>query len=484
MSREERSAYLAGSSNKDRDLDKIDDVIPVLKLTQESSLMFGIGKRMKFIVSLLAIGLSLSSTISIAATKKKKRKKKPVTWAFEQTYKLLGTVQEASVAKELTNPDNQFYQLPERSILIEFRPELQGSYKRSKLVLRPRASVSDDFRNIPALNPAPPGYKAPKDQEVKSDAFLNEAYLAGTPSGKWQYVLGLQNFQWGPAELASPSNPIFRDLGLSKTYFFETRGKGILRANYSPSGQTTIIGMGEVFDSNSKRNASDPNFRKKALIKAEFADKSQTNYIGGVISVAEDDKPIYGSYAHYEVAPGFTVYYDMQARKSSRIWQAEVSPLGLSFQQSLTDADKLSTAALAGVRYTTEGNIDYRVEGFYEDSAWTKKQRNLGRAVLALAPTADNAAIYLTPGSFFSGQKFVYVSARIPEIGWKDSLTVSLRDLYSVTDQTQKLQISLDTFFGDSIIMSTGATASVGAADGELTQGYSWQAFVTTAWSF
>lgn len=446
--------------------------------------MLGIGKRMKIIMSLLAIGFCLSSTISIAATKKKKRKKKKVTWTFEQSYKLLGTVQEGSVAKELTNPNNQFYQLPERSVLIEFRPEIQGSYKRYKLVLRPRASLLDDFRNVPPLNPAPPGYQSPKDQDITSEAYLNEAYIAGTPSGKWQYVFGLQNFQWGPAELASPSNPIFRDLGLSKTYFFETRGKGILRANYSPSGQTTIIAMGEAFDNGEKRNASDPKFRKKALIKAEIADKSQTNYIGAVISSSEDDKPIYGSYAHYEVSPGFTIYYDMQARKSSRIWQPVASQLGVTFAQSLTEDEKLSTAALAGFRYTTEGNIDYRVESFYEGSAWTKAQRDLGRAVLGLAPTADNAAIYLNPGSFFSGQKFVYLSARIPDFGWKDSLTLSLRDLYSATDQTQKIQVSLDTFFGDSIIMSTGATASVGAADGELTQGYSWQAFLTTAWSF
>ncbi|RYZ58955.1 MAG: hypothetical protein EOP07_05485 [Proteobacteria bacterium] len=163
-------------------------------------------------MSLLAIGFCLSSTISIAATKKKKRKKKKVTWTFEQSYKLLGTVQEGSVAKELTNPNNQFYQLPERSVLIEFRPEIQGSYKRYKLVLRPRASLLDDFRNVPPLNPAPPGYQSPKDQDITSEAYLNEAYIAGTPSGKWQYVFGLQNFQWGPAELASPSNPIFREM--------------------------------------------------------------------------------------------------------------------------------------------------------------------------------------------------------------------------------------------------------------------------------
>lgn len=446
--------------------------------------MLHAAKQMKGIVSLLTIGLCLSSSLSMAATKKKKKKKKrAVTWSFEDDYKLLATMEQGAVAKELTNPDNQVYQLPERRSLLEFRPELQGSYTRYKLVLRPRASITDAVRNIPPLDPAPPGYETPKAQEVTSEAHLNEAYFAGTPTDTWQYVLGLQNFQWGPAELASPSNPLFRDLGLNKTYFFETRGKGLLRANYSPSGQTTFIFISEAFDNGVTRDASDPEFRRQGLIKAEFADQSQTNYIGFVVSGSEQDKPLYGSYAHYEVLTGLTVYYDMQSRNGSRIWIPVISETGASFQQTLLSDHKNQNAALVGFRYVTERNLDIRLEGFYESSAWTLEQRELARGVLSVAPTLDNVQIYVNPGSFFPGQKFAYASLRIPDWGYKDSFTLSLRDLYSLSDQTQKAQASFDTFIGDRLLVSSGVTAGIGKADGELTQGYSWQAFLSAAWT-
>ncbi len=446
--------------------------------------MFLFVKPIRCIGILIAFGLCLASTESMAEIKKKKKKAKKVpTWNFEQTYRLLGTFQEGEAAKELTNPNNQFYQLPYRTLLMEFRPELQGTYRRYKLVLRPRASVLDDFRDIPPLVPAPPGYKQPKDQTFTSEAFLNEAYLAGSPASKWQYVIGLQNFQWGPAELASPSNPLFRDLGLSKTYFFETRGKGLLRVNYSPSGKTTYIFITEAFENGSKRDASDPYFRKKGLIKAEFADASQTNYFGLVMSAAEQDKPQWGSYANYEAATGFTVYYDAQARQGTQLWKPNfAAPLPL-FEQNLKLDTSIQSASLLGLRYVTVKNIDYRLEGFYETSAWTAGDRTLARGVLANAPTLDNASIYLNPGSFFPGQKFAYASVRIPEWGYKDSFTLSLRDLYSITDRTQAAQMSFDTFIGDSVLLSTGVTSSFGKADGELTQGYSWRAFLTFAWT-
>ncbi|MBC7530699.1 MAG: hypothetical protein H7318_03910 [Oligoflexus sp.] len=442
--------------------------------------MFQSGKQIPYIVSLLTIAICLSSP-SVAAAKKKKKKKG--NWTFEQTYKLLGAVQQGAIAKELTNPDNQVYQLPVQTASIEFRPELQGTYKRYKLVLRPRASIVDDFRDITPLDPAPPGYVASKASDVKSEAYLNEAYFAGTPTSKLQYVMGLQNFQWGPAELASPSNPLFRDLGLSKTTFYETRGRGLLRANYSPSGPTTFIFISEVFDNGVKRDASDPEFRKKGVMKAEFADQSQTNYVGLVLSGAEDDKPLYGSYANYEVFTGLTVYYDMQARVGSMLWKPLLSGTGATFQQSLKAESKTVYAGLTGFRYVTESNLDFRLETFYEESAWTPDERQLGRGVIATVPTLENTQIYLNPGSFFPGQKFLYGSLRIPEWGYKDRFTIAIRDLYSITDQTQKPQVVFDTYIGDSILISTGVTAAFGKADGELTQGYQWQAFFTAAWT-
>ncbi|RYZ48439.1 MAG: hypothetical protein EOP07_25775, partial [Proteobacteria bacterium] len=133
--------------------------------------MIRASERMIGIMSLLAIGVCLSGF----ATAAEKKKKKKARWRFESSYKLLGTATESQVIQEDTNPDNSFYQLPTRSLLSEFRPELTGSYRGLyKLVLRPRAYVQEDFRKAESI------YF--KKEEVTSKAFMNEAYFAGNPS--------------------------------------------------------------------------------------------------------------------------------------------------------------------------------------------------------------------------------------------------------------------------------------------------------------
>lgn len=439
----------------------------------ESFSMIRAFERMIGTVGLLAIGVCLSGF----ATAAEKKKKKKARWRFESSYKILGTATESQVIKEDTNPDNAFYQLPIRSLLTEFRPELTGSFRGLyKLVLRPRAYVQEDFREREST------YF--KKEEVTSKAYVNEAYFAGNPSSTFQYVIGTQNYQWGPAELASPSNPIFRDLGFDKTYFYETRGRAMIRVNYSPNGQTSIILLGEPTDNGADRPEADHKFHKKTTLKIEYSDESQTNYIGFTLSVMEEDRASQGAYGHYEIAPGFTGYFDLLSRIGSRNWYPLVDASGARFSQNLLSDDKRSNTVLLGFRYVTERGWDMRLEGFYDEGGWTLEQKDLGKLVLFSAPTVENANLYVAPGSFFPGQKFIYGSIRVPDWGYKDSFTFSLRNLHSLADNTEKLQATLDTFLNDHLIMSTGITVASGPKNGQLTQAYAWQAFLSAAWTF
>lgn len=413
----------------------------------------------------------------VAEIEEETEEEMPKTWVFDRSYRLLGTYTASEIIKEKTNPDNAVYQLPTSSYLTEFRPELIGSFDSNyKLVLRPRAYAQVDNRKEET--------DLYKRNETESKFFVNEAYFAVSPSEEWQVVLGTQNYQWGPAELASPSNAFFRDFGLDKTYFFETRGRAMVRVNYSPTAQLNVVIMGEPTDNGADRPQFDRKFHKQVLAKVEYSDASQTNYIGLTATTAEADRPQFGSYGNYEIATAFTAYYDLSNRVGSKTFYPLIDASGADFRQTLYDDDTRYTTAVIGFRYVTERAWDIRLEAFNDQLGWTQKDREDALLVFFNNPDARKVNLYLAPGSFFPGREFLYASIRIPDWGWKDSLTFSLRNFHSLADNTGKLQATLDTFLNDHLVASTGVTYSTGPEDGQLTQGFLWQSYLSAAWIF
>jgi len=404
----------------------------------------------------------------------KKRSKRRPTWRFSQTYSFLSTVSAGSPIEESANPDNLVYQLPSAFASSELRQEIQSNYgRRYRLVMRPRLKWEQTLQDIPDS----------QDQVVYDfDAYMNEAYFAARYKPNLQFVIGLQSFEWGPAELASPSNPMFRDLGLDRTVFYETRGKSLLRVNYSPSGQTSIILMAEPVENGAKPEAYETEFQRKALMKLEYADATLTDYIGLVLAIFEKDSLQQGIYLNYEIVPGFSTYVDLIARLGSRAYYPTENG---DFAQSRLNSNNRELTSILGLRFVTEDGWDFRLEGFYDDNGWSLDERQLAQGVLSLNPTIQNLQIYSNPGSLLAaGQRFAYGSVIIPSFGWNNRLNFSLRSLHSLSDATTKVQMTLDTHFNDNLVGNIGGFGSFGPLDGELTQGYQWLAFISAAWTW
>ncbi len=388
-----------------------------------------------------------------------------------------GTVTKSEVISEQTNPDNQVYQLPHTIVSTELRPELKGSYgSRVRTVLRPRLVLEESFRQGTM-----PDYE---QRANKNKIFVNEAHITIDHSPALQSTTGLQNFQWGPAELASPSNPLFRELGLDKSYSYETRGKALVRINYSPHPQFSVITIVEPVQNGEERPAWDRHFQQRGLIKTELSDSTQTNYLGLVVTASRNDRAQFGAYAHYELFIGFSSYMDFSSRQGSAVYFANFDEQGASFRQNRQQLTRWETSLVAGLRYVAENGWDYRLEAMRDDNAWTLDDRLSARSVLALAPTRANLQLYLQPGSLLPGQKFIYSSLRIPNWGPRDSLSLSLRTLHSEADHTARGFASLDSFIGNHFVMSAGMTSSWGRLNGELTQAYRWSSFLFGSWSW
>ena len=73
-----------------------------------------------------------------------------------------------------------------------------------------------------------------------------EVYVAWRPFDALAITYGLQNFQWGPAELVSPSNRVFHETGVFRDPLYSVRGKHLLRANVSVGRQWSLVALAEL----------------------------------------------------------------------------------------------------------------------------------------------------------------------------------------------------------------------------------------------
>ena len=423
----------------------------------------------KYSLFIAGIFADLWSSLGAAPTRVKKK------WKFETLSAIQMTVTQSKVIEESTNPENSIYQLPVTKISTELRPEFKVKYGRnSRLVIRPRFVYDQSHREAASLEH--------KRDEGQGRAYINEAYGVMAFGQKWQSTVGLQNFQWGPAEIASPSNPLFRDLGLDKPYAFETRGKSLLRVNYSPEPGLSLIAIGEVADNSEEKPKFEASFRRKALLKTELADASQTDYVGLVLVGTQLERPEVGVYAHWEVLAGLTSYFDGTLRYGSTAYYPVLDELDAGFRQNRLQSHAPLSTAVIGLRYVTEGNWDFRLEGVRDEGGWTPEDRKTARILLAADLNAKNLALFLQPGTILPGQRFVYGSLRVPNLWPQNSVTATVRSIYSLADRTYRDLLTFDSYIGDHFVVSLGGSSNAGPLNGELTQGYRWSSFLYGSW--
>ncbi len=206
------------------------------------------------------------------------------------------------------NPHNRVLLIPQRDLRAELRPDLKLSYRADSLVLRPRWLASDS-----RVDERP-------SSEATSKLEWSDAYLSITASDHLTLTYGLQNFQWGPTEVGSPSNRIFRETVQMRDVLYVVKGRHLLRLNFSPNGGWTEVFMAELSDNGDQEPIANAAFERKALLKSELADAGGANYAGVVLGVRERSGGWLGEYFNYEVVDGLSFYADASHERGSRAW--------------------------------------------------------------------------------------------------------------------------------------------------------------------
>ena len=342
--------------------------------------------------------------------------------------------------------------------LLEIRPDLKATGSRLTAVVRPRLtfSVSNDGST--------PSARA-------QEAFLLWD-IFGDAQNSISLTYGLQNYQWGPTESASPSNRIFHETAQSRDFFYEVRGRHIARFNFSWTSQWTTVIMTELTNNGGNPFIAEQTFVPSALAKTELNWNSGVDSIGIVLGGKPRGASWVGEYFNFNLTDAVSIYGDVSHQLGSQAWYPTLDATtslvrtapGIRFEQKLQGSSALLTYTVVGSRYAFENGADFRVELILNQAGYTSDDWKLIRSGINYLDQGRLGA----NGLEFPGQKFFYSSLRIPDLFGKKDLGFYTRYLLSATDRSGGLYLGADYAIGQSGTLFGTLLATHGGPQTEL----------------
>lgn len=382
------------------------------------------------------------------------------TWRASAEW--LSTVRWLDPARTAINPGNTPLRLPQAWAQTELRPDGRlevGS--RLLFVVRPRLVAS--VRSV---------WSDGLPREDTSDASANwtEAYMNWRASNAVQLTYGLQNFQWGPAELLSPSNRLFHEVGVFRDPAYYVRGRHMVRLNASAGKEWSLVTLAELGDNGEGDfNAGDP-FRRQAQSKLEYAAPSGGGYIGATVGVREGARAWLGEYGSLSLTQGLSAYVDATHARGSRAWYPEIRDDQPAIVRKAGRSDAWNTLAVAGLRYTFVNGVDLRGEFVHQDAGYSRSDGVLAARVVTTSPDRETLERYLAPGLELLGRRLGLFSIRAPDLPPARHLVLQGRYLRSFTDDSGVAFAGVTLETTDALVLFASATATHGARSAEFSR--------------
>lgn len=299
------------------------------------------------------------------------------------------------------------------------------------------------------------------------EASLPEAYIEGDINRGLSLSAGLQNYQWGPAEFMSPTNPIYHFRRDQRSFTYKEVGHFLLRANWSPNAQWSLIAIAEPINNGESFWIYEQKFRPKGLIKLERHGKNALNYFGFDIGTIDDALPFIGEYLNIEMIPGLSFYLDARHSQGSAQFIPTVAPDTLYDMVYIRNNQDSKTLAVTGFRW--EGRADLRLEYIY--NSYGLNRENMIAAFQSAVPQHprgnENLRRILGSGMELIGQHYGYMSLRVPDL-FAQNNNLALRYLQSLMDQSATVQLAWDTAMGDAWTLFAELNHSIGDNSQEL----------------
>lgn len=371
--------------------------------------------------------------------------------------------QGVALADTTLNPGNTTFAIPQLGLVSEWRPNLRVEFgPRLQLVVRPRvrASAETAWRD-----------GAGHETAARLTGEFTELYADWKPTDWLGLTYGLQNFQWGPAELVGPSNRLVHEVAFFRDPLYYVKGRHLARVNLSFGRQWSVVSLAEVGAVSDVEFLAGERFAPSGQVKAEYATASGSGYAGVTVGGRDGSRPWVGEYFSMELVAGLSVYGDVTHGRGSRAWYPRLQRTGgVSFEQDAVDVDRLYTFGAFGARYAFVAGADARVEYIHQDAGWSRRQFDLAAAAAATAPTASAAEPYVRPGLEFLGRRLLLGALRLPDLGPGKRLDVHLRHLRSFTDGSTVTFANATVEATDALVVFVSVSGTTGSETAEFSR--------------
>lgn len=384
-------------------------------------------------------------------------------WSFRSAYEWVNGVLGKDVQESSINPGNRIVELETVVLKSDFRADLQWRYlSRGKFVLRPRALINGSQIHYSDTDLIV--------QKTKVQPDLTEVFADWSVNDMFGLTFGLQNYQWGPAELAGPSNPIFHFTTAQKSFLFKDKGRILNRVNFSMGETLSVVYLQEVADNQQTFWIADRSFEMKSLVKFELRSSVNANsYVGLVFGNQEAQKSFSGCYFNFSLSDAVSFYADGKAFDGSiAYYPQEVLPQTYVLNTSQEKFSRSQQYVIGGIRW--QGRLDFRLEYLYNSAGYNKDEIETAvNATQAPNPFAlFNLNRLARNGNEVLGKQYAYLSLRFPDLGKKRDANVYLRYLISIQDQSSSTQLDYDKVLNDMLNFYFEGTVNSGRKDTEL----------------
>lgn len=389
----------------------------------------------------------------------KKSSPQEINWRSRNNHSFLLNWQSTQNAPGDLIQQNRLLYQPQLRTELTYRPDFTYQYRRRfRIVVRPQATLLQTQGRV----------RNPEEYWITSRGVFNlqDAFIESAPTTEQRLTIGLQTFQWGPAELINASNPFASFRNQTRNPLFLDKGRGLIRWMYTPSMNWNYVLLAEPLNNGEIAIQDGESFGPTALLKIEFSRDSGTSYLGLLSGIEDRNRNFAGLYANATLTDGFALYID--GRVTSR--QKSHRPDPEIFLPTLSRVDKPAPTArvLVGARY--EGDIDFRLEYFYQQIGYDRSEFLSALTALAFSQSAadTNVSRFLRPGFDLYGISYAFASLRYGGWGPRKDWNLSLRHLRSLTDNSSTNQLVFDRPLGDHTLFVTEASANAGDLTSEF----------------
>lgn len=389
---------------------------------------------------------------------------KPSSLGIKSGLEWINGVLARDLADSSVNPSNRVLELPNFQISSDLRGDLQwqNSSGNSRFVLRPRFMAHG--REVRYAD------TQEKFQKNESKWDLSEAFFDFRLTDYFSWALGLQNYQWGPAEFASPTNPFYHFNNAQRTVLFKEKGKVLNRLNFTVGESWSLVLMQEFLDNGERYWIAERNFEKKSLGKLEYRSGTSANdYLGLTYGEVEKKYKVFGLYGNLSFLESHSLYLDGRFIEGSfAYYPRELASNVYLMTQDEALLKKQQSYSIFGYRY--EGDWDWRLEYIYNSAGYTKDEIGRARKSVDLAQIFSllNYSRLSGPGLDLLGKAYVYGSLRIDGIAWRNEGNLFFRHFQSLQDSSGITQVSFDQAMGDSLVSYFEVSKNSGKKDEEF----------------